>query len=364
MISLIPKVNYLTKKKCILRYIRLPFLFYLFILTVLLSACEQEKTPQKRSPKPLATVEIAHAQIIPLNHTIHLVGTLKAKRTIHFYNQTAGRLIKLPFYEGDSIHKGDLLGQLDNTIIKAQYNKAQATLKQAKMDYQRLEKLAKNKLTSEELLARAKTKVSLDQSEYTLQKKRLSYTQIHAPWDGVISERLVELGDVLPLHTHFLSLMDTSNLIVQVSLSELYLSQVQLGDSVAYQIDALGGKVWQGEISRIHPQINAQTRKGVIEIKLKHAPDNARPGQLTRITLQTKKEPVLVIPLSAVRYDQQGAYVFIVQAEKKIARVTIKTGKKYPSKIEVLDGLKVGDTIVKKGLFGLRSGKKVTIINP
>ena len=64
----------------------------------------------------------------------------------------------------------------------------------------------------------------------------------------------------------------------------------------------------------------------------------------------------------AKRYDQQGAYVFVVDSEQKIKRTNITTGKQYPQKMEVLDGLKAGDSIIKKGLFGLRSGKKVNII--
>jgi RND family efflux transporter MFP subunit len=157
--------------------------------------------------------------------------------------------------------------------------------------------------------------------------------------------------------------MDNSSLIVKIPLSELYLSKIKQGDAITYQVDALGKKIWSGNILRIYPQVNAKTRKGLIEVKLDPVPENARPGQLARITLVTAKEDVLVIPLSAIRYDQQGAYIFTLLEENKIKRQNITTGKKYPQKMEVLDGLKAGDTIVKKGLFGLRSGKKVNVIN-
>ncbi|MCU7940522.1 MAG: efflux RND transporter periplasmic adaptor subunit [gamma proteobacterium symbiont of Bathyaustriella thionipta] len=336
-------------------------ILFLFI-TGFISGCDDKAPVKKRSPNTLAAVEVTQAKIQSLNHTITLTGTLKPKRTIHFYNQAQGMLVELPFHEGDKVNKGDLLAQLDDTIIKAEYNKANATLKQAHIDYGRLEKLAKTNLTSRELLVRAKTKVALDQSEYNLQKKRLSYTQVKVPWDGVISERLVEPGDVLPLHTHFMSLMDISSLIVNISLSELHLSKIKQNDTITYQIDALGKKSWSGTVLRIYPQINAQTRKGIVEVKLDPIPQGARPGQLARISLVTKKEAVLVIPLSAIRYDQQGAYVFVVDIDHKITRTNILTGRKYPQKMEVLDGIKAGDVIVSKGLFGLRSGKKVSII--
>jgi membrane fusion protein (multidrug efflux system) len=292
-----------------------------------------------------------------------VTGTLEPFRTVRFYNQAQGMLETLPFYEGDKVKKGDLLARMDDTIFRAEYNKADATLKQSIIDYGRLEKLSQSNLTSKELLIRAKTQVALDQAEYTLQKKRLSYTQIKAPWSGVVSERRVEPGDVLPLHTHFMSLIDTASLIVKVPLSELHLNKIKMHDAVTYQLDALGKKNWQGNIYRIYPDINAQTRKGLVEVKLSPVPEGARPGQLARISLVTASEQVLVIPLSAIRYDQLGAYVYALEADNKIARKNIITGRKYPQKMEILQGLNAGDKVVSKGLFGLRNGKKVNIIN-
>ncbi len=346
------------KKTYTLNFLLIVLLIFIFIL----SGCEEKTTKKSRSARPLPTVEIAQAEILPLNHSIIVTGTLQARQTIHLYNQAQGLLLELPFYEGDSVQQGQTLARLDDAIIRAEYNKARATLKQTRIDYKRLEKLAPSNLTSKELLTRAKTKVVLDEAEYNLQKKRLSYTEIKAPWAGVISERLVEPGDVLPLHTHFMSLIDTSSLIVKIPLSELSLNKVKPGDAINFVIDALGKKSWSGNVLRIHPQINAQTRKGIIEVKLDPVPDGARPGQLVRIKLITPKQQILVIPLSAIRYDQQGAYVFTLNKESKIKRSKIITGQKYPRYMEVLQGLKAGDTIVKKGLFGLSSGKKVKVL--
>ena len=339
----------------------LPVILILFF-SGLTGGCDEKKVSKKRTSRALPAVETAQAEIQSLNHTMTVTGTLEPVRTVHLYNQAQGMLVELPFHEGDIVQKGDLLARMDDTIFRAEYNKADATFKQARVDYGRLEKLAKTNLTSKELLIRAKTKVALDQAEYNLQKKRLSYTQIKAPWTGIISERLVEPGDVLPLHTHFMSLIDNNSLIVKIPLSELYMSKINQGDAITYQVDALGIKSWSGNILRIYPQINAQTRKGLIEVKLEPIPENAKPGQLARINLVTASEQVLVIPLSAIRYDQQGAYVFTLDADNKINRQNIVTGKKYPQKMEILDGLKAGDTIIKKGLFGLRSGKEVNVI--
>ena len=336
-----------------------------FIFMLILAGCEQETIKKKRSVRPLPVVEAATVELQSLNHQFIVSGTLEAIRTIHFFNQAEGLLKELPFHEGDKVQQDQLLARLDNTIIKADYDKAEATLKQASADYKRLEKLAPSNLTSKELLTRARTKVALDQAEYQLQKQRLSYTEIHAPWDGIISERLVEPGDVLALHSHFMSLIDTSSLIVKVPVSELSLNKINLSRPIIFSIDSLGKKTWSGNVLRTHPHVNPTTRKGVIEVELSPVPSGARPGQLARVHLLTEKENVLVIPLSAVRYDQHGAYVFTLTTtadnEQKITRSNIVTGNKYPQLIEVIEGLQAGARIVKKGLFGLSSGKKVKV---
>ncbi len=330
------------------------------LIILLLTGCNNEQPPaRKKHSKSLPNVEVTQVKRERLNHKIIVTGTLEPVRTVRFYNQVQGLLVELPFREGDRVKKGQLLARLDDTIVRAEYNKAEATLKQSRLDYARLEKLASSNLTSKELLTRAKTKVLLDTAEFNLQKKRLSYTRINAPWEGIISERRAEPGDVLPLHTHFLSLIDTSALIVKVAISELYLSRIQQGDSIHFIIDALGQTVWNGTVLRIHPQINPDTRKGTIEASLNPVPAGAKPGQLARIHLFTPKEEVLVIPVSAVRYDQKGAWVYLLRDDQTVERRHIRTGKKYPLLIEVLEGLKEGDTVITKGIFGLRPGRKV-----
>jgi len=342
--------------------------FLLLIIITMLISCDDKPVKKKRQKKTLPVVETTQAEMHSLNHQIMITGTLQANRTIHFYNQAQGLLKTLPFYEGDKVKKDQLIATLDDTIIRAEYNKSAATLKQTQIDFQRLEKLAPSNLTSKELLTRAKTKVILEQAEYNLQKKRLSYTRIKAPWAGVISERLVEPGDVLPLHSHFMSLIDNTSLKVKIPLSELYLNKIKVADKVSFTIDALEKKYWSGNILRIHPNVNSNTRKGIIEVKLTPVPEGARPGQSVRIKLITAKESVLAIPLSAIRYNQQGAYVFRLETDNsskavKVQQTKIVTGQKYPEYMEILDGLKAGDQIVKKGLFGLSSGKKVRPLN-
>lgn len=287
-----------------------------------------------------------------------LPGTLEAARTVRIFNQEQGLLKSLPKYEGDPVKQDELLASLDDALIKSDLNKTTATLKQTELDLKRLKNLVPRKLASEDQIAKARTAVNIAQAEVDSNQTRLDHTQITAPFDGIISERLVEPGDVIPLHSHILTLIDTSSLKVRVFVSELLLPLINENDSVSIKIDALGEQLFNGHVSRIYPTIDADTRRGVVEIYISPAPDGALPGQLCRITLSTERKPRLMIPFDAVRHDNQGTYVYRI-TDNKARRVNIRTGIQHEEDIEVLEGLTENDHVVTKGFFGLEHDKDV-----
>lgn len=333
-------------------------LLALMLLTFLLTACSSDDDSAKRR-KPAHLVETTQVKLKDISLQTTLPASLEAIRTVHIFNQEQGLLKSLPHYEGDAVQQGELLASLDNALIKSDLNKAQATLKQAQLDLKRLKNLVPRKLASEDQIAKAKTAVNIAEAEVDHQQTRLTHTQIVSPFNGIISTRLVEPGDVIPLYSHMLTLIDTSSLKARVYISELLLPLIKQDDPVMIKIDALGDQAFDGRVVRIYPTIDADTRRGVVEINLSPVPEGALPGQLSRITLSTDTRPRLMIPFDTVRHDNQGTYVFRV--ENNIARrVNIHTGIQQNEDIEILDGLNENDIIVSKGFFGLEHDKEVT----
>ena len=226
-------------------------------------------------------------------------------------------------------------------------------------DLARLKKLRGKRLVAEEELARAKTALDVARADERLLQTRFSYTQMHAPIDGVISQRLAEPGLVVKRHSHLLTLIDTSTLITEVAVSELLLPSLNVGDNVEVSIDALPNQHFMGKILRIHPSLNVATRSGIVEIALEPAPQGAVPGQLCRVKLQSPPQARLMIPFSALRRDQEGEFVFVVNDKNKAIRTTVNSGLRIQQKIEILDGLTDGQRIVVKGFLGLKHGKPV-----
>ncbi|MDH5648827.1 MAG: efflux RND transporter periplasmic adaptor subunit [Gammaproteobacteria bacterium] len=332
------------------------------LVAVSLSACTGGDDEDNKKKDEAALVELAAVQEDSLSYRTERTGTLRAQRTVKLFNQEEGRVLKVLVREDDSVKQGQLLVQLDDRILRAELDKAMATLQQAQQDAKRLEQLKAKQLVAEESLNRALTTQEIAGAEVRLLKTRISYITITAPFSGKIAERKVEPGDVAPKHTHLLTLIDPSKLITDVQVSELALPYMKVGDDAEVRIDALGQQTFVGKIERIYPTVDSATRLGRIEVALFPVPERARAGQFCRVTLSTSQQRHLVIPFSSLRRDASGEFVFLYSDDGTIVRQSIKSGLRLADKVEILEGLTAGQRVVSKGFLGLSEGKKVRAV--
>jgi len=333
------------------------------VMLGLLVGCDDKPANARKHKAKVTNVHVTQVIRQGLAEKQLISGTIEALSTVRIYTQEPGRIKSLPFYPGDKVKKDQIIGILDDAILIREFEKARAQHSQAKLDLKRLKRLAPRKLASKEQLSRAQTLVAQAAAELNLFKTRLSYAKIHAPITGVITQRLVEAGDVVSLNKHILSIADVSQLKVTLSLSELTISQLKEDMAVSIRIDALGDTQFAGKILRIHPTIDAASRQGSIEILFDEVPQGALPGQLCRVEINTVTAPRLVIPVNAIRNDSIGEYVYRLNNKKEAKRARIQTGIQVNEWVEVISGLKLNDTIVTKGFQGLAKAKTVNIIN-
>ena len=337
----------------------------LLALAMFSTGCTDSGKPEKqakRKPKD-HLVEIIEVKQQPLAVSSVRNGTLRPMREVRIFNQEEGGVQKLPYYEGDVVKQGDVLVRMDDSLLRAELAKATANYSQALSDLTRLKKLRGKKLVAEEQIARASTALDVADADIKLLNARLGYTNVHAPFDGTVSQRLVEPGDVLPKYTHITSLIDVSALITEVPISELLLPSLHVGDAVSIRIDALGDQTFTGRISRIHPTLDRSTRRGIIEVQLSPVPEGARPGQLCRVTLSTREQVRRAIPFVALRRDNQSEYVYIVNDDNKVKRINVRSGIRLADRVEILEGLQDNHRVITRGFLGLRENKTVTIVN-
>ncbi len=319
----------------------------------------QASARQAKSQRPPHLVELASAHEQRLRYTAERQGSLRALRQVKVFNQEEGRIEAVLARQGDSVRAGTVLVRLDDRLLRAELDKAGATLRQAELDAQRLGGLMAKKLIAEEQLNRAMTALEVARAEERLLKARLGYMTIRAPFDGKLAERLIEPGDVAPKHTHLLTLIDPSSLVTEVQVSELILPGLEVGDAAQVRIDAFGPAVFSGRVLRLYPTIDPVTRQGRIEIALDPVPPGAAPGQFCRVSLLTAARPHLVIPLAALQRDVDGEYVFLLGEGQKVHRTSVQSGLRFADLVEIRSGLAAGQQVVVRGFLGLSNGQVV-----
>lgn len=334
---------------------------------LLVAACQDSPGLPENSPgsnageRPPHLVEVVPVTRKEVAYSTTLTGTLHARRQVRLFNQEEGRIDEFPVFEGDRVRKGDLLLRLDARLLRAEMQKAAATLEQARTDLRRIESVVAKRLAAEEELARARTAVHVAEAEVDLLRTRLEYTELRAPFDGVVTARLAEPGDVAPRHTHLISLADPESLFTELNVSELLMPALTPGDAVDVRIDALGDATGEGRIARIHPTVNANTRQGTVEVNLTRIPPGAAAGQLCRITLRTRISERQMVPFAALRRDPEGEYVFVVDGEERAERRGVRSGLRLGDQVEVLEGVQTGEEVVVRGFLGLNSGMRVRL---
>jgi len=332
---------------------------------LLLAGCgtdeDSASTRKKRSPAD-HLVTVFTAERVPAAAHHERPGSLRFRRLVRIHSQEEGRITELGVFEGDLVAQGDLLARLEDDLLRAQLDKAQATTEQKELDLQRLEGLRSRRAVSEDELAQARTALTVARAEERLLETRLAFTRIRAPFAGVITERLVEPGDFVAKNSHLLTLADPDSLVAEVYASELVLPELQSGGPVDLRIDALGSQPIEGKILRIHPALDQNSRQAIVEVAMDPIPDGARAGQFVRATLSTALTDRLMIPFRAVRRDRSGEFLWLLTEGGKVRRRPVRTGLRITDRIEILDGLQPGERVVTRGFLGLAEGKRVKVV--
>jgi RND family efflux transporter MFP subunit len=344
----------------------LPAVLLLAALATSLAGCSPDADPPSAAgpERPVTEHLVAAITVEPASTTgsHERPGSLRYRRQVRIFSQEEGRITDLALFEGDQVRQGDVLIELDDDLLRAELDRARATLAEAELDVQRLDDLVKRRAASDAELSQARTAAAVAQADVRLLETRLAFTRILAPFDGVIIERLVEPGDFVGKNTHLLSIADPESLVAEVYASELILPRVSVGDPARLRIDALGTAVFPARILRIHPRLEQSSRQGIVELTLEETPPGATAGQFVRVTLETAAVERLLVPFRALRRDRGGEFVWLITDEGQATRRAVRSGLQVADRIEILDGLQTGEQIVTRGFLGLSEGKMVKVI--
>lgn len=335
---------------------------------------EQAAPPQQRPPAP---VQVERVRGVTLTETVRAVGTLRAIETVEIRPEIAGRIRTIHFTDGGSIEQGQLLFQIDDQ--KLQYEQAareaalraqQARVANAERTLRRQEQLHERNAASLDDLDRARIErdVALAEQERTeaelaLIRRRIEDTRIIAPFGGQISERRADRGAYVAVADHLATLYRTDPVEIGISIPERYSGQVRMGQPVEVFVASHPGEVFECAIDFISPVVDERTRTFRVRARIPNREGLLKPGSFATAQVAVEvRENRPVVSAESLVATRHGYIVFIVE-EERVRSQQVRTGLRRDSTVEIVEGLTIGETVVRTGHLRLRGGERVAVID-
>ena len=298
------------------------------------------------------------------------VGSLRSRRGVVLRPEVSGRITQLNFTDGQRVRKGQVLVQFDDQLPQAQVQQSMAELSIAQANQKRNQELVSQNFISQRSLDESAANLQVAQAKLALAKATAERLKIIAPFDGIVGIRLVNVGDYLKDGADIVNIEDIDAIFVDFRLPERFQAKVKTGQTAMLDMDALPGRKYSALIQAIDPLIDANGRSVGVRGCIDNRQLQLRPGMFARVnTVFGVRDNARVIPEEAI--VPQGGRQFVIKLlpgdtpQTRISkRVEVKVGLRSPGKVEILEGLEPGDSVVTAGQQRVqRDGMTVNVLD-
>ncbi|GAA5234792.1 efflux RND transporter periplasmic adaptor subunit [Verticiella sediminum] len=324
------------------------------------SATPAANAASAAAQRPAVAVEAMAVAAAQLDQRLNAVGSLVADDSVMVRPEIAGRISSIAFREGQSVRRGDVLLQLDDSIVRAEYQQASANHELAVSKFKRADELQREGFMSRQSRDEASNTAQVERANLALAKARMDKSTIRAPFDGQIGLRSVSVGDYVTVGQDLVTLQAIDQLKVDFRIPELYLPQIRIGQRLELTVDALPKRRWQAEVTAISPLVDVAGRALLMRAQVDNADGALRPGMFARVNLLLAEGSALLVPETALGLRNNGHYVYRVE-DGQAREVPIRIGQRRGGMVEVLEGLQAGDQVVTAGLQKIQDGTRVAV---
>jgi membrane fusion protein (multidrug efflux system) len=308
-------------------------------------------------------VEVVRAATERVADLVEALGTLAANEQVPIASEVAGRIVAFHFREGQEVEAGAKLVDLDPTIAQAELQQAQANLSLAQDVYDRSQTLVQRGAGTQVALEQATAQLAVARANVAAAQTKLGQLTLSAPFKGVVGLRATSVGTIIPAGQAITTLTSLDPIKVDFSIPELFLSSVRAGQSVDVRVDAFPERRFTGEVYAIDPVVDPSGRALRLRATIGNADRTLRPGLFARVALTTAvRDDAIVVPEAALVASATGqeSAVYVI-ADGRAAMKVVATGRRFDGKVEITQGVRVGDQVVVAGQIRLRDGARVTI---
>jgi RND family efflux transporter MFP subunit len=307
-------------------------------------------------------VEVAVAELGTAARLIAATGTVEPIRSIGINAQVGGALLRVAVEEGDVVAAGQMLAEIDSRELEAQLASAEASLEVAKRVAERSQQLRDQQINTVAEYERDQAAFTAARASRDQLRTRVGFATVRSPLAGVVLDKRIEQGDIVTGQTRLFTIGDVSTLVVRVPVSELDVGGLKQGDHVPLTLDAFPGRTLAARVRRVFPSADTLTRLIPVEIAL--TPEAARgvkPGYLARVNIQLDpRTNVLMVPTQALLEDPSGAVVYLARGGKAV-RTRVRRGGTFQGRVEVVEGLAPGDSVIVAGNNMVRDGGAIRL---
>ena len=329
------------------------------LLAVLVAGCGKHEEDEVSVAKaPEVAVAVTEVAVQPLWDEEEVVGNVEAAQRAVLSAKVTGVIDSLRVAPGARVAHGEILATIDAREIRARLDSAVAAQDQAKKDFARIERLLQSGSSTRQEFDAATTRLRTADAALVEARTMLQYTEITAPFDGVVTRKIVEVGDLATPGKPLLEMENSSLLRFECQIPEALIDRVQMGAELPVAIDAAGVAL-TGKVSEIAPSASAGSRTFLVKLDLPPA-EKLRAGQFGRVSVPVRERPAVLVAEGDVVRRGQIESVFVI--EEGVARLRlVKTGRRHNGQVEIISGLSGGEKVASKDAHLLNDGAAVEV---
>ena len=336
---------------------------FLVVITVISCSNQESSQDQSRSAIPVTKSQTV---MMDLSDSFIVASEVTAYKRVYIASRMSGLIDEVHFEEGDRVTAGDLMSKMDIRQEEVDLRRALSVMEEAEDQYQRTEALYSRQAVSEaEYLS---VKRALDQAiaDVDRLKLRIDFGSIRSPIDGVVTARLVEVGNNVSVNERMFTVTDMERLVVRPGVSELNLKGIEVGQEFLMELDVYPGNEFPVKVRRIFPNADPITRLFTVEVEILQSENRPiiRPGYLARVHFTAdERSNVLAVPTDAVLRQNGNTYLYKLNDQENIvSRIQVEIGVQREGYTEILHGLDEGIQIAAGNLDALSDGSQVRVV--
>jgi len=304
------------------------------------------------------------------NTYIEAQANLKTRKNVIILPEFQGTLEKVLVREGQKVKKGQLLAEINDSGLNEQYEQMIIQADFAKENFERTQRLWDKNIGSEMQYLKSKTDYEASKKIVEQMKDRLSKTKIYAPFSGEIDEIISNVGsNLIPGVSQILRLVNLDRIFAESFVSEKYISFINEGTEAIVKIPLLNMEI-ESSVNQTGNFINPSNRTFRIEVPMENFDNRIKQNLDAKIKINIyKKNDAKVIPLRIVREDALGKnFVYVMNEDNKegvylTSKRFITLGNKSEDKVEVVEGLNLGEIVVLEGAYSVEDSQRVKLID-